>query len=144
MKCTPEKTFKSLTIMTPCAHSTANPLSSQTVDERESAFSFSLSDKRGLLKAGVGISSTEVIGETVLAISIPKTMGVMETVGVTEGPFPVTHTVLFSMLDNGSSFFDLIFAYKSLLNVVVFSTKRKKLKKKKKKKKPKYIQENQY
>ena len=87
---------------------------------------------RPFLKAGVGISSTEVAGEAVLAVSVPKTMGVMDSIGVTEGPFPMMRTVLFPMLDDGSSFFDLIFSYMSLLNLVVISTKRKTLVKKKK------------
>ena len=103
------------------------PLSSQTLDERELAFSFTLSVTRGLFEVGVGISSTEVAGKVVLTVSVPETMGVMEVVGVTEGPFPVTRTVFFLRLDSGSSFFVLIFAYMSLLNLVIISTKGKHL-----------------
>ena len=39
--------------------------------------------------------------------------------GVTDGPFPVTRTPFFPMLDKGSSYLDCIFAYMSLLNLVV-------------------------
>ena len=85
------------------------------VDERESTFSFSLLDKRGLLETRVRSSSTEVVGEAVLTVSAIETIGVTETEGVEEGPFPMTHTVFLPMLDNDSSFFDLIFAYISLL-----------------------------
>ena len=45
---------------------------------------------------------------------------------------PVTRTPFFPMLDNNSSFLDLIFAYISLLNLVVISARRKHLLKKKK------------
>ena len=44
----------------------------------------------------------------------------------------MTRTPFFPMLDNGLSFLDLIFAYISLLNLVVISTRRKHLLKKKK------------
>jgi len=54
---------------------------------------------------------------------------------MTEGPFPVMRTVFFPMFDNGSSFFVLIFAYMSLLNLVVISARGKHLCKKKIKKK---------
>ena len=86
----------------------------------------------GLFKEGVGISSTEVAGEAILAVSTPETMGVVEAIGVMNGPFPVTRTPLFPMLDSGLSFLDLIFAYISLLNLVIISTRRKNLLKKKK------------
>ena len=97
------------------------------VDKQESTFSFSLLDRRGLLETGVGSSSTEVVGEAVLIVSVTETMGVTEAEGVTEGPFPVTRTVFFLMLDNGLSFFYLIFTYISLLNLVIISTRRKHL-----------------
>ena len=76
---------------------------------------------------GVGSSSTEVIGEAILIVLVTETMGVTETEGVMEGPFPVTRTVYFPMLDNSSSFFDLIFAYISLLSLVVIFARRKHL-----------------
>ena len=95
------------------------------VDERDPDFSFSLSDKRGLFIVGEGISSTEVAGKAVLVVSVPIEM--TEADGVTEEPFPVMSTDFFLMLDNGSSFFDLIFAYISLLNLVVISARRKHL-----------------
>ena len=122
-------TFKSSVVMAPCALSSTNPLSSQTLDERESVFSFPLSVIHGLLEVEVRISSTEVAGEVVLTISVPETMGVTEAGGVTKGPFPMMHTVLFPRLDRGSSFFDLILAYMSLLNLVIIFAKGKHLKK---------------
>ena len=140
---TPKKTFKSSAVTNPCPISTASLSSSQIVDRKESAFCFSLLDKHGLLEAGVGISSTEVASKAILAVLVLETMGVMETVEVTEGAFLVMRIVLFPMLDNSSSFFHLIFTYMSLLNLVVISTKRKTLVKKNKNK-PKYIQENRY
>ena len=51
--------------------------------------------------------------------------------GVTDGPFPVTRTLFFPMLDKGSSFLDCIFAYMSLLNLVVISARIEYLQKKK-------------
>ena len=90
---TSEKNFRSSVVPTLCALSTASPSSSQTVDERESAFSFSLTVKCGLFE-GVGISSIEVVGETVLAVLTSETMGVAEVIEVTDGPFPVTHSLL--------------------------------------------------
>ena len=75
-----------------------------------------------------------MVGEVVLAVSVLEIMGVMEADGVTEGPFPMTCIVLFPRLDNGSSFFILIFAYMSLLNLIVISAKGKELLKKKKNK----------
>ena len=54
--------------------------------------------------------------------------------GVTKGPFLVTRTPFFPMLDKGSSFLDLIFAYMSLLNLVVISARIEYLKKKEKEK----------
>ena len=86
--------------------------------------------RHGLLETKVRSSSTEVVGEVVLVVLVTETTGVMEAGGEMEGPSLVTHTVFFPMLDNGSSFFDLIFAYISLLNLVVISTRRKHLKKK--------------
>ena len=55
-----------------------------------------------------------------------------EVTGVTDGPFPVTRTPFFPMLDKGSSFLDRIFAYMSLLNFVVISARIEYLQKKKK------------
>ena len=133
LKGIPEKTFRSSAVTTPCALSITNPSSSQIVGEQESAFSFSLINKRGLFEEGVGISSTEVAGEAILVVSTPETMGVAEAIGVTNRPFPVTRTPFFLMLDSGLSFLDLIFAYIPLLNLVVISTRRKTLVKKKKK-----------
>ena len=119
--------FKSSAVTTSCTLSTARPLSSQTQDEHELAFSFLLSITQDVLEVGVGISSTEVAGEAVLTVSVLETMGVTEANGVTKRPFLVIHTVLFPRLDSDSSFFILIFAYKSLLNLVVISTRRKHL-----------------
>ena len=115
----------------PCALSTTSPSSSQTLDKRELTFSFPLSVTGGLLEAGVGISSTEVAGEVVLTVSVPETMGVMKAGEVTEGPFLVTRAVLFPRLESSSSFFDLILAYMSLLNLVIISAKGKHFFKKK-------------
>ena len=103
--------------------------------------SFSLPNRCGLFDEGVGISSTEVAGEAIHTVSKPETMGVAEATRVTEGPFPVTRTPFFPMLDKGSSFLDLIFAYVSLLNLVVISARRKHLFKKKK---SKCLKESQY
>ena len=98
-----------------------------------------LSVKRGLFKIGVVISSTEVAGEVVFVVSIPRTAGLTVTVGVTGGPCPITRTIFFSRLDNGSFFLDLILAYISWLNLVIIPKKKKKKKenivKKKKKEK---------
>ena len=130
-------TFNSSVVTAPCALSTANPSSSQTLDERESAFSFPLLVTHGLLEAGVGISSTEVAREAILTVSVPETMGVTEVGGVTKGPFPMTRTVLFLRLDSCLSFFVLILAYIFLLNLVVIFEKGKHLLREKKKKKKK-------
>ena len=62
-------------------------------------------------------------GEAVLTVLTAEMMGVAEVTGVTEGPFPVTRTPFFPMLDKGSSFLDLIFVYMSLLNLVVISAR---------------------
>ena len=78
------------------------------------------------------MSFTEVVGEAVLTVSIAETRGVADVTGVTKGPFPVTRTPFFPMLDKGSSFLDLIFAYMSLLNLVVIFARMEYLKKKKK------------
>ena len=51
--------------------------------------------------------------------------------GVTDRPFPVTRTPFFPMLDKGSSYLDRIFAYMSLLNLVVISARIEYLQKKK-------------
>ena len=126
-----EKTFKSSAVKTLCTLSTTSSTSSQTQNEWESTFSFHLSVMCGFLEVGVGILSIEVAGEAVLAVLVSETIGVTEAVGVTGGPFFVTRTTLFPMLDNGSSLFDLIFAYMSLLNLVVIPARGKHLKKKK-------------
>ena len=63
------------------------------VDERGSAFSFSLLDSRGLLETGVGSSSIEVEGEVVLVVSALEMTGVTEVAGTPKEPLPVTRTV---------------------------------------------------
>ena len=73
----------------------------------------------------MGISSTEVAGDVVLVVSVLRIDGLTRANGVTGGPFPVTRTILFPKLDSGSSFFDLIFAYLSLLNLVVIPARGK-------------------
>ena len=83
-----------------------------------------------LFEEGVRISLTEVAGEAVLTVSTAETIGVADVTRVTEGPFPVTRTPFFPMLDKGSSFLDLIFAYMSLLNLVVISANIEYLRKK--------------
>ena len=95
-------------------------------------FSLSLPDTCNLFEEGVGISSTKVAGEAVLTISTAKTIEVAEVTRVTDGPFPVTQTPFFPMLDKGSSFLDRIFTYMSLLNLVVISARIEYLHKKKK------------
>ena len=102
------------------------------VYEWGSVFSFSLSNKRGLLETGVGSSSTEVEGEAVLVIFAPKTTGVTEVAGIAEGPFLVIRTAFFPIFDNGLSFLNLILAYMSLLNLVIIFARGKTVKKKKK------------
>ena len=102
------------------------------VYEWGSVFSFSLSNKRGLLETGVGSSSTEVEGEAVLVIFAPKTTGVTEVARIAEGPFLVIRTAFFPIFDNGLSFLNLILAYMSLLNLVVIFARGKTVKKKKK------------
>ena len=87
------------------------------------SFSLSLPDVRNLFEEGVEISSTEGAGEAALTVSTVETMGVAEVTGVTDGPFPVTQTPFFPILDKGSSFLGLIFAYMSLLNLVVISAR---------------------
>ena len=113
--------------MTPCALSTASLSSPHTVDESESAFSFSLPDMRGLFDEGVEISSTETVGEVVLTVSTPEMTGVTEVTGVADGPFPVTRTPFFPILDKGSYFLVLIWANMALVNFVVMSARRKHL-----------------
>ena len=127
------ETFRSSAVTTSYAFSTASSTSSQTLDEQESTFSFPLSVKHGLLETGVVISSTEVAEEAVLIVSVLGTAGAMGIVGVTGGPFPITRTVLFQRLDNGSFFLDLILAYISWLNLVVILAKKEKKEKKKRK-----------
>ena len=92
-------------------------------------FSFSFEDRRGLLETGVESSSIEVEGEVVLIVSMLETMGVMEVAGTVEEPLPVIRTVFFPIFDSGSSFFTLILAYMSLLNLVVIPARGKSVKK---------------
>ena len=87
------------------------------------SFSLSLPDVRNLFEEGVEISSIEGAGEAVFTVSTVETMGVAEVTGVTDGPFPVTQTPFFPILDKGLSFLGLIFAYMSLLNLVVISAR---------------------
>ena len=75
----------------------------------------------------------EVAGEAVLTVSTAETIGVEEVTGVTNGPFPVTRTTFFPRLDKGLSFLDRIFAYMSLLNLVIIFARIEYFKKKKKK-----------
>ena len=82
------------------------------------------------METGVGSSSIEVKGEAILVVSMPETTRVMEVARTAEGPFPVIRTVFFPMFDSGSSFFALILAYMSLLNLVVISARGKSVKKK--------------
>ena len=110
-------------VTSPCARSTARPPSLHTIGGWKSAFSFSLPDTRNLFEEGVGISLTEVAGEVVLTVSTTETIGVAKVTRVTDGPFPVTRTTFFPRLDKGSSFLDRIFAYMSLLNLVVISAR---------------------
>ena len=110
-----------------------DPASSQTLEDRESSFSFCLSLVRCLLFQGL-ISSIEVSREVVLTISVP----IVDRVAiVTRSPFSVTRTVLALKLDNGSFFFAFIRAYILWLNLVVIPARGKHLFKKKKKKKKK-------
>ena len=127
------RAFRSSVVTTPCTLSIARPPSLYTVDKWESTFSLSLPDVHNLFEEGVGISSTEVAGEAVLTVSIVETIGVAEVTGITDGPFPVTRTPFFPILDKSSSFLDLIFAYMSLLNLVIISVRMEYLLKKKKK-----------
>ena len=73
---------------TSCAFSTTRSAFSQILDTQELAFSFPLSIKRGLLEIGVGISSTEVIGEAVLVASVLRTAGATRAARVTGGGGP--------------------------------------------------------
>ena len=65
----------------------------------------------------------EVEGDAVLVISAPNTTGVIEVTGTAGEPLPVMRIVFFPILNRGSSFFALILAYISLLNLVVISAK---------------------
>ena len=65
----------------------------------------------------------EVEGEVVLVVSPPEATGVTEAAGTAGEPLPVLRTALFPILDRGLSFFALILAYISLLNLVVISAK---------------------
>ena len=87
-----------------CALVSARLALSQTLDDRESAFSFPLSATRCLFGCGV-ISSTEVTGEAVLVTSRTK------VTGVTKVPFSMTGTTLFPRLERCSFFLALILAY---------------------------------
>jgi len=93
------------------------------VDVRESTFSFSFDDRRGRMEAGVGSSSMEVEGDAFLVVSAPDMTGVIEVTETTGEPLLVMRTVFFPILDKGLSFFALILAYISLLNLVVISAK---------------------
>ena len=73
--------------------------------------SFPLSSTWGFFRRGV-ISSTEVAREAVLEGSMT------EAGEVTETPFSTTRTVVFPMLERGSFFLLLIFAYIPWLNLV--------------------------
>ena len=68
-----------------------------------------------------------MVREAVLVVSVAETMGVTEPRGFTDGPVPITRTAFLPKLDSGSSFLDLIFAYMSLLNLVVISARGKHL-----------------
>ena len=66
----PKNTFISSTVKAFCARACTTPTSSQTLDDRELALSFSLSPVRYLLfRIGI-ISSTEVAGEAILVVSV--------------------------------------------------------------------------
>ena len=80
-----------------CALVSARLALSQTLDDRESAFSFPLSATRCLFGCGV-ISSFEVTGEAVLVTSRTK------VTGVTKVPFSMTRTTLFPRLERCSFF----------------------------------------
>ena len=101
------------------------------VDVRGSTFSFSFENRRGLLETGVESSSIEVKGEAVLVVSAPEVTRVIEVAGIAGEPLPVMRTIFFPIFDSGSSFFALILAYMSLLNLVVISTRGMSIKKKK-------------
>ena len=73
----------------------------------------------------------EVEGEAILVVSAPEVMGVIEASGMAGEPLPMMRTVFFPILDSGSSFFTLILAYMSLLNLVVISIRGTRVKKKK-------------
>ena len=100
------------------------------VDVRGSTFSFSFEDRRGLLETGVGSSSIEVEGEAVLVVFTPKVIGVIEVAGTAKEPLPVMRAVFFPIFYSGSSFFALILAYMSLLNLVIISARGMSVKKK--------------
>ena len=73
----------------------------------------------------------EVKGEAVLVVSTQEATEVTEAAGTAGEPLPVMRTAFFPILDRGSSFFALILAYMSLLNLVVNSTKGTRVKQKK-------------
>ena len=84
------------------------------------------------LETRVGSSSIEVEGEAVLVVSAPEATRVIEVAGTAGEPLPVMRIVFFPIFDSGSSFFALILAYMSLLNLVVISARGMSIKKKKK------------
>ena len=65
----------------------------------------------------------EVEGDAVLVVSTRDTTGVIKVTGTAGEPLLVMRTAFFPILDRGSSFFALILAYISLLNLVVISAK---------------------
>ena len=71
----------------------------------------------------------EVEGEAVLVVSALEATGVIEATKTAGEPLPVMRTIFFPILDKGSSFFALILAYMSLLNLVVISARGKSVKK---------------
>ena len=122
----PKNIFISSVVKTSWALAIATPASSQTLDERESAFSFSFSPVCYLFRWG-GISSIEVVGEAILVVSTPGVTGVAN---VTEAPLSVTFTFFAPRLDKGSFFLALIQAYILWLNLVVIPARGKHLLKK--------------
>ena len=133
----------SLAVKASCTLVSTRPVSSQTLDNRESAFFFPLSATRYFFRRGV-ISSTKVAGDVALVAVGTEATSVM---GVS---FSMTCTTLFPRLERGSFFLALILAYIPRLNFVVIFAKEKQLfffkKKKKGKEKSKSItnQKNTY
>ena len=127
-----ENTFISSAVKVSCTCASATSALSQTLDDWESALSFSLSSVRCLLFRRGIISSTEVAGEAVLVISVLGVAGVAE---VTEALLSITRIVLALRLERGSFFLALIRAYIPWLNFVVIPVRGKHLLKKKMKRK---------